>query len=162
MARTGAAVSFTSLLELHERLQELFLRHQEALVEGDLDAAAQRLDRFQAALELHAQNEETWLIPVYRRAERVAGGAPEIFQGEHLKMLHLVRQFRAALSRIRQSGQHRTRRVLQLLDDESKFKQLMAHHDARERTLLYPILDRLTTDEERRELLERCRRELPL
>jgi hypothetical protein len=32
----------------------------------------------------------------------------------------------------------------------------MQHHDMRERNLLYPTLDKVTGEEERRELLLRC------
>jgi len=33
----------------------------------------------------------------------------------------------------------------------------MQHHDSREQNILYPTLDKMTTAEERRILLRRCR-----
>jgi hemerythrin superfamily protein len=36
------------------------------------------------------------------------------------------------------------------------FKHLVEHHDLREQNILYPTLDRLTTEAERRDLLGRC------
>jgi hypothetical protein len=36
------------------------------------------------------------------------------------------------------------------------FKLLAEHHDSREQTILYPALDNVTTEEEKRNLLARC------
>lgn len=37
------------------------------------------------------------------------------------------------------------------------FKHLAEHHDFREKNILYPWLDRITTEEERSSLLKQCR-----
>ncbi|MBK9155366.1 MAG: hypothetical protein IPM25_14325 [Chloracidobacterium sp.] len=43
--------------------------------------------------------------------------------------------------------------LLMLLDRESFFKRLCSHHDIRESEILYPELDRVTTDDEKAYLL---------
>jgi hypothetical protein len=43
-------MSFLSILAIHEHLDELFLLHQEALLQLDLELAAARLQAFERAL----------------------------------------------------------------------------------------------------------------
>src|SRR5206468_7867779 len=75
-------MSFAKLLEFHERLNELFLLHQEALLRLDLDLAAERLRIYERELRAHMRVEEDLLMPVYERAGRIAGGPQEFFIGE--------------------------------------------------------------------------------
>ena len=42
--------------------------------------------------------------------------------------------------------------VIWLLDSQTTFKRLHVHHDTRERKILYPLLDEITTEQERRGL----------
>jgi len=49
-----------------------------------------------------------------------------------------------------------TEGILRLLDRQATFKNLMEHHDQRETNILYPALDRVTPETERREILSRC------
>lgn len=44
------------------------------------------------------------------------------------------------------------RGVLFLIDSQHLFKRLLAHHDTRERRFLYPLLDEVTSEEERERL----------
>jgi hypothetical protein len=84
--------TFLSLLDIHEHLNEMFLLHQEALLDFDVDLALARLRQFENKLR-------------------------------------------------------------------AVFKQLMQHHDMREQSILYPTLDKVTSEEERRVLLIRCQDE---
>jgi hypothetical protein len=43
--------------------------------------------------------------------------------------------------------------VIKLFDEEATFKHVVEHHDLREQNILYPTLDRVTTEVERQELL---------
>jgi hemerythrin superfamily protein len=45
--------------------------------------------------------------------------------------------------------------VLSLIDSQHLFKRLLVHHDTRERKMLYPLLDDVTTESERRQLFQR-------
>ncbi|MFS8085174.1 MAG: hypothetical protein ACMG6H_06055, partial [Acidobacteriota bacterium] len=45
--------------------------------------------------------------------------------------------------------------VIWLLDSQTTFKRLHVHHDNRERKMLYPLLDEITTEQERRDLFAR-------
>jgi len=39
-----------------------------------------------------------------------------------------------------------------LLDSQHIFKRLLVHHDNREKKMLYPLLDQITTEQERDDL----------
>ncbi len=148
-------VSFVSLLAIHQDLTELFLQHQEALLDGDLAQARDRLEAFERALLHHMQDEEVLLLPLYERAGAIPGGPPILFTGEHKRMRELVARFKQDLSSLDQHPDGRKRGILRLLDRQAAFKNLMEHHDLREANILYPALDRVTSEAERREILAR-------
>jgi hemerythrin-like domain-containing protein len=149
-------MSFTELLNVHERLNELFLLHQEALLRLDPELAAGRLRIYDRELRAHMQAEEDLLMPVYERAGKIAGGPPEFFIGEHRRMLEFLDRFAAALEELKEGSGDPARRVIRLFDEEAMFKSLCEHHDMRERNIFFPALDRVTDEAERRELIGRC------
>ena len=100
--------------------------------------------------------EEDLLLPVYVRAGRIQGGPIEFYTGEHKKMLKFLVRFTERLDELKHNPANLTRAIIELFDEEAQFKQLMQHHDMRERNILYPTLDRVTSEEERRQLLHRC------
>ena len=149
-------MSFANLLKIHERLNELFLLHQESLLRLDIESAAERLRIYERELRAHMQVEEDLLMPVYERAGKIAGGPPEFFIGEHRRMLEFLERFAVTLGALKGKGGDPARRVIRLLDEEAKFKSLCEHHDMRERNIFFPALDRVTNEDERRELIGRC------
>lgn len=58
--------SFTDLLQVHVRLDELFLAHQRALLRLDLKTAFTALEVFETELLAHIRDEEELMIPLYR------------------------------------------------------------------------------------------------
>ena len=150
------ATSFLSLLSLHEHLNELFLAHQEALLKLDVDLALSRLQQFEQELRAHMQVEEGLLLPVYSRAGQIPGGPIEFFTGEHRKMLEFLARFTEMLQQLKTKPANLPREIIKLFDTEATFKHLMEHHDLREQNILYPTLDKVTSEEEREELLSQC------
>ncbi|NMO14836.1 hypothetical protein HPC49_00705 [Pyxidicoccus fallax] len=144
---------FASLAALHRELEEQFLQHQDALLDLDLSLAAERLERYEAALRLHLEAEEALLLPVFSRAERIRGASPELFTGEHQRLLEFLARFRSELRALEPGSPGLKRGVLRLLDAETTFKHLSHHHELREETYFFPALDRVTDAAERRELL---------
>ena len=149
-------MSFAELLNVHERLNELFLLHQEALLRLDLELAAERLRIYERELRAHMQAEEELLMPVYERAGKIAGGPPEFFIGEHRRMLEFLARFADSLGELKEEGGDPARRVIRLFDEEAMFKSLCDHHDMREGAIFFPALDRVTDEAERQELIGRC------
>jgi hemerythrin-like domain-containing protein len=149
--------SFLSLLETHEWLDELFLLHQEALLAQDLPLAIELLEKVDEGQREHIRVEEEILLPVYARAGRIPGGDPEFYINEHKKMVSILDDFKETLPRLLdESPGERRREIVGLFDRGYWFKRLHEHHDQRERNILYPVLDRVTTEGERKELLQKC------
>lgn len=144
---------FASLFALHRELEERFLQHQDALVDFDMTLAAERLDAYEAALRRHLEAEEALLLPVFSRAGRIRGASPELFTGEHQRLLEFLARFRAELRALEPGAAGFKRAVLRLLDAETTFKHLSHHHELREETHFFPALDSVTDEAERRELL---------
>ena len=144
--------SFNDLLEIHKRLDELFLDHQRSLLRLDLMAASAALEAYSIELFAHMRDEEELMIPLYReRAEAPVGGAAEIFLGEHDKMRQYLLLFNEELTKLAEA-EDLERAVIFFLDSQHIFKRLLVHHDTRERKMLYPLLDQVTTEQERESL----------
>src|SRR5574341_660214 len=122
-------MSFLEVLKIHEYLDELFLRHQEALLRLDVELAAERLVSYERELRRHMQVEEEWLLPVYARAGAIPGGPPEFFTGEHQRMREFLARFAARLEEMKLDRANLPRRVIALFDEEAVYKNLCLHHD---------------------------------
>lgn len=152
------AQSFIRLSKVHAWLDELFRAHQIALLSLELREAGRCLDLYDANLSLHLSDEEHLLIPIYSaRTSDVPGGAVELFTGEHKKIRRFVAEFHGALQRLRSQRKVELKRaIIDLLDRETMYKGLLAHHHAREYNILFPWLDWLTSEAERAKLLAQC------
>ncbi|MBI1748566.1 MAG: hemerythrin domain-containing protein [Acidobacteria bacterium] len=152
----GGELSFLALIRIHEHLNQLFFSHQEALLMFNLRIACDRMLVFEKELRSHMKVEEELLLPIYQRAGRILGGPVEFFTGEHKRMLEFVGRFCEKLRELDRNPLDLKREIIALLDEEATFKHLVMHHDEREQSILYPTLDRVTTDAERHEILPRC------
>lgn len=149
--------SFLSLLDIHEWMDEMFLLHQEALLAGDLSLALDLLVTVEEGQKEHIRVEEELLLPVYERAGRIPGGDPQFYINEHEKMLAILDGFTETLPRLIEEEPATVRReIIKLFDQGYWFKRLLEHHDNREENILYPVLDRVTSEEERKALLRKC------
>lgn len=154
--------SFIDLLELHRQLDDLFAEHQRALMRVDLNRAESLLNDYEAELLAHIRDEEELMLPLYRsRVTPPVGGAVEIFAGEHKKLRQLLKLFKEEIVKIR-ATEDRERGALFLIDSQVLFKKLLVHHDTREKKILYPLLDEVTTEAERQELFAKLALSLPL
>jgi hemerythrin-like domain-containing protein len=146
---------FSSLSNVHEDLSLLFFEHQKALLDRDHLKAALFLNEYEKEIQHHTGLEEEWLLPVYEeRSEIRPGGDVVNFVGEHSKILMVLRRLQDKLVRMR-NLKDATNEIIGLLDDEARFKELIRHHDEREERFLFPELDRVTSDAEKRRLLSK-------
>lgn len=155
----GVGRSFIELVELHQELDEIFLRHQEALLSFDISRAIEIFSLYEEKLLSHMRDEEEVFLPIYEaRTEKIPGGPVELFLGEHKKMRGFVSEFHEALSRMRaEEGARLRRSIIALMDRQCMYKHLVEHHDHREKNILYPWLDRITSEDERASLLRQRR-----
>ena len=149
--------SFSDLLRLHHELDELFFEHQRALIRGDLEVALAKLEGYEKELLDHIWDEEEVLIPIYAaRAEAPVGGSAEIFLNEHRKIREYLALFKAEFVKL-SAAADLERAVIFLLDSQVIYKRLLVHHDTRERKFLYPLLDEITTEQEKPSLFQRLK-----
>lgn len=149
-------LKLSHLLELHGKLDELFLLHQERLLEDDLTLAAALLDAHSAFFELHARHEEQLLLPVYVELPHLPRFSVELYTGQHKKMRELLSLARQKLAAIEGAGSARRRQIIALLDLETTYKHLSEHHDGAERAGLFSVLDASADPKLHVELTERC------
>src|SRR6266498_2531994 len=94
------------------------------------------------------------MMPLYRdRVEAPVGGTVEIFLSEHDKLRQFLVLFKQELVKL-EMVEDLERGVLFLIDSQHLFKRLLVHHDNRERKMLYPLLDEVTTEPEKTSVLE--------
>lgn len=143
-----------SLSELHEQYFMVFLRHQIMLMQKQTDKAAVLLEGLRSTMVKHMNDEEKYLLPVY--TEKVnpipAGGAPEFYLNEHVLLKRKLDIFCKELKKW--AGRPLPGiDLVNLFDQHIHFKDLLDHHDARERIFLYRILDEKLSRSEREEIL---------
>lgn len=138
------ALAPSSLLVLHSKLDEIFLEHQELLLERRLGEATAKLEVYRELLELHMRHEEELLLPLYARHGPSKRWPLVLFTGQHQRMRELLD---AVAERLRSMpAEVRPRDVIALLDFERTYKHLSEHHDGAEREGLFPALDRAMLD----------------
>lgn len=149
--------SFNDLLDVHRELDELFFQHQRALMRIEIDRAEESLAAYSRDLLAHIRDEEEILLPIYgERVKAPVGGALDIFFAEHEKFRQFLALFAAEIGKIRKLDDVE-RAVLFLIDSQHLFKRLLVHHDAREKKMLYPLLDEVTTEGERERLFTKLK-----
>ena len=84
----------------------------------------------------------------------IKGGKPQLFLDEHFKLKEFVKLLKKEITKLPEEP-NLDSKLIWLLDRESFFKRLCSHHDKRETEILYPELDRITTEAEKTELLSR-------
>ena len=128
------------MLSLHARLDALFAGHQRALLDRDFVRAGAWLDRYRAQLLLHMDDEERHVLPLYAARGGDASDAPvKLFVGEHARMREFVGRSVAAIAALQQQPDDAA--LLALFDQQATYKNLLLHHDLRERNALYPRVE---------------------
>jgi iron-sulfur cluster repair protein YtfE (RIC family) len=147
--------SFNDLLEIHKWLDDLFLSHQRALLQKNLERASLLLEAYETELLAHLNDLEELLLPLFgQRVQDMAIHTLEMFFKEHDTLRHYLRLFKDQLETMVKM-EDLERGVLVLLDSQYLFKRLLVQHDTRERKILYPQLNTVTTDLERETLFSR-------
>lgn len=141
------------LKRVHDLIDEMFFDHQKALLHFEFVKALMLLETYEAVLLRHMQDEELTLLPVYAERAVVSGaGSPKLFFDDHAKMRSYVEVFKQKTSEL-QGEPDVDRPLLQLLDREAFYLRLCSHHDKRETEFLYPILEKLLSEDEKRSIM---------
>jgi len=143
----------SAMMGLHDDLAQTFFAHQTALLDRDFTRAATHLARYREQLFAHAQDEERHVLPRYRELGGDDGDAPvRLFLGEHDKLRTFVDEFTTRVAAL--CAHPDDVKLLELLDRQATFKNLVLHHDLRERNVLYPFLQARLDADAQRSILE--------
>lgn len=146
----------TDLTYIHSHLDESFLWHQEFIVQMQWRTALELLREFSKELDAHIHEEEEILLPAYeKRVQQPVGGSAEQFRLEHRRLQLLMKEFLVREEELAETGSRDLRDAIHLIEEQARFKHLMLHHDQRERSFLYPLLDIKLGSDERRDLINR-------
>jgi hemerythrin superfamily protein len=142
----------STMMAVHHDLESQFFEHQTALLDRDYARAAQALADYRRDLFAHASDEEQLVLPRYKELGGDDTDAPvRLFLGEHDKLRTFVDEFVRRVEDLRR--QPDDARLLELFDREATFKNLVLHHDLRERNMLYPHLATRIAAEEQSAIL---------
>lgn len=144
-------------MDVHGDLREKLARHRDLVVGLEFARAAEALEEFERDLRRHMQAEEEHILPLYAaRVGHVTGGDPEFFTLEHknlLKNLEAAKELARGLAANPRAGR---REAHEFLHKQEILLHLLEHHDLREKNILYPLLDRTLSAEEREAVLAAC------
>ena len=144
------------MMGLHDDLAQRFFAHQTSLLDRDFVRAASHLAGYRKRLLWHMQDEEGLVLPRYREAGGDETDAPvRLFLGEHQKMREFVADCEQRVQQLVERPDDR--RLLELFDREATYKNLVMHHDLRERNALYPFVAAKVAAAELREILTQLR-----
>jgi len=140
--------SLTEMMtKCHHQLDEVFLLHQESLLQGQLGNAVCILTAYMACHAVHLKFEDDVLLPKYERLLKQGRWDATLYQQEHQKIQDLHIKIETQLNWLKQqtlTPSQIRRNIIQLLDREKSFKGLCEHHQEREEASLFIELDKQT------------------
>lgn len=143
------------MMGVHDELAQVFFAHQRALLDRDFERAARELAAYRTKLFAHAHDEEQHVLPRYVELGGDATDAPlRLFLGEHKNLRAFVDEFARRVAAL--AAQPDDRALLELFDREATYKNLMLHHDLREKNMLYPFLEARLSPAEQAAVLAKC------
>lgn len=129
------ATQFNSLLQCvsyyHRQIDEMLMLHQEAVIVQDIPLAEEALRVFSKLLKTHLELEDQLLIPRHESLEHEVRWKTRVYQEEHSKLLDLLSNLRGMLQKAPDTPDMR-RWVIEFIDYERTFKNVMEHHEERE------------------------------
>lgn len=134
--------SLTSALEKsHQDLQRWFLLHQECLLVGHDDYALKSYAVFHDYLTTHLHFENLQLFPLIEQLATLKWPIA-VYYKEHDKLLKLLANNQSMLQDYcLLSGRKKRIALLDVLDSQRVFRQVMEHHEEREESDLFLHID---------------------
>jgi hemerythrin-like domain-containing protein len=132
MSRPGTTLSEYFTLD-HRSCDSQWTEVENAVEQGDTDAAMRLWRRFDANLRQHLEMEEQILFPAFEQQTGMTGGGPTfVMRSEHEQMRGLLGQMAEAAAR----GDSQ-----ELLDQGDTLLMLIAQHNQKEEGMLYPMAE---------------------
>ena len=128
------------ILAEHQEMDELFLQHQEALLEQDWVKAQVRYAAFHTLLLSHIALEDSVLVPLHQQLTKPQWRTL-VYTAEHDKVREIAQIMADRIAAPKpEDKQQRLRWIIKLIDDERSLKNLLEHHNEREEKGMLPEL----------------------
>ena len=140
----------------HLDLRELFMQHQEALLQARFDEALASLGHYDVCHQAHMLLEERYLFPAFENIERRSRWDLSLYEKEHEKIRKLYDVIAEDVAWLKQQqlNQSQTRRnIIALLDKEKTYKGMTEHHEEREEDAMLRELDEQLKEPHLKELV---------
>lgn len=139
----------------HRQIDELLMLHQEAVIVQDIVLAEDALKVFSKLLKAHISLEDEHLIPAHQSLNTEKHWQTRVYQEEHLKLHELLSNIRQMVRKAPEQTELR-RWVIELIDYERTFKNVMEHHEEREEKGLLLELDHELNKDTLNQLITTC------
>ena len=160
----GAAESSLSrgLSRQLAQTDEWLTEHQLAFMEERWEAGMVCYEKVYELRRYHLRFMAESLLPLFRQhyPQPPSGARPLYFEREKKLILKTMRPYAYLFPRLYLAGRMETLNLARLFDEYMYLKDLLDHHDAREKGFLFRLLDEGLSGERRSALLERYRRGL--
>jgi len=128
----------------HLELRELFMRHQEMLLQMQFEDAKIWLEHFYVCQKAHMKIEESYIFPEFAKIERTSKWDVSLYEKEHDKINQLYENIANDLNWLSEQKldqSQKRRNIIALLDKEKTLKGLNEHHEEREEEAMLKELD---------------------
>jgi len=152
----------TGLAKQLKRLDELLVEHQLAFMEKDWEKGIERFEQVYELRRHHLKFMESRLLPLFElyHPKPPEGARPLYFLREKKQILKTMDGYVHLFGRLFLAGKIETIDLVRLFDEYMYLKDLLDHHDAREKGFLFKLLDKNLSIPERKVLLDDYCKEL--
>ncbi|KAA3617545.1 MAG: hypothetical protein D8M58_01715 [Calditrichaeota bacterium] len=141
----------------------MFIDHQIFLLKKDYEQALLIFERLYDIRTIHLKIMEEKLLPLYESAlnEFPKGGKPLYFIREKKLILKDLNKQMRFLGQFVLHPEKVELNLVKLFEEYAWLKDLLDHHDAREKAFLFPTLEKELPDEQKKNLLEMVAMDYP-
>ena len=138
----------------HDYMFDLFVAHQILIMRGEISAAVTMLEQFRELQIRHIRDEEELLLPLYQKYINPVppGGMVDFYLREHRQIQKFLGSLLVHLHRWENQND---KYLVDQFDRCFRFKDLIDHHDARERVFLYRLLDQKVSAGEQGKIMDK-------
>ncbi len=128
------------MIRHHRHCDQAFTRAEERAVARDWTGLEREGSTFLGEMERHIEVEENVLFPAFEERTGMTQGPTAVMRMEHTRMRGMFEQMRAAIA---------AKDAQQYLGTAQTLLDLLQQHNAKEESMMYPMLDRALGDDAR-------------
>lgn len=133
------------MTQTHHHCDSLFAVAENAVVDGDWEAAARQFTDFEKETGRHFYMEESLMFPAFEKATGMSMGPTEVMRMEHSQMREIFAEMAEGI---------RLRNKAAYLGASETMLMLMQQHNLKEEQMLYRMADQVLAGEQAAALLE--------